>query len=64
MAAAQLIHEIDCLPPTQLAEVVRHIKKLEKIPKLSPAELGLVIDQFIDASDEGEAELLPTEASW
>lgn len=56
MTATQLIHEIDSLPPAELAKVVRHTKKLEEIRQLSPDELGVLIDEFVEATDSKELE--------
>src|SRR5438552_1216106 len=51
MTAAEIIREIDGLPPAELAEVVRHTKKLEKVRQLSPEEIGVLVDQFVEATD-------------
>lgn len=56
MTATQLIHEIDSLPPAELAKVVRHTKKLEEIRQLSLDELGVLIDEFVEATDSKELE--------
>jgi hypothetical protein len=58
MTAAEIIHEIDCLPPAELAEVVRHAKKLETIRQLSPEEIGDLVDQFVETTDPAKAEQL------
>ena len=58
MTATEIIREIDCLPPAELAEVVRHAKDLEKVRQLSPEELGVLVDQFVEATDPARAEQL------
>ena len=58
MTAAQLIHEIDCLPPAELAKVVHHTKKLAEVRQLSPDELGVLIDQFVEATNPQQVERL------
>lgn len=58
MTATQIIHEIDSLPPAELAKVVRHAKKLEEVRQLSPEELGVLVDQFVEATDPAEVEEL------
>jgi len=58
MTATQLIHEIDCLPPAELAKVVQHTRKLEEVRQLSPDELGVLIDQFVDSTHPDEVERL------
>ena len=58
MTATEIIREIDCLPPAELAEVVRHAKQLEKVRQLSPDELGVLVDEFVEATDPAKAEQL------
>ena len=58
MTASQLIHEIDCLPPSELAKVVRHTKELDKRRQLSGAELGDLAQQMVEATDPSEVERL------
>ena len=58
MTVTEIIREIDCLPPAELAEVVRHAKELEKVRQLSPDELGVLVDQFVEATDPPEVERL------
>ena len=55
MTAAEIIREIDCLPPVELAEVVRHTKKLAEVRRLSPEELGVLVDEFVEATDSKKA---------
>jgi len=58
MTATEIIREIDCLPPAELAKVVRHTKKLEEVRQLSPEEIGVLVDQFVEATDPTEVERL------
>ena len=58
MTATEIIREIDCLPPAELAEVVRHTKKLEEVRQLSPEEIGVLVDQFVEATDPAKVEQL------
>ena len=61
MTAAEIIHEIDCLPPAELAEVVRHTKQFDKRRPLSGADLGVLAQQMVDATDPAEVERLKAE---
>lgn len=58
MTATQLIREIDCLPPSELAEVVRHTRELDKRRPLSGAELTELAQRMVDATDPAEVERL------
>jgi hypothetical protein len=58
MTVAEIIHEIDCLPPAELAEVVRHAKELDKRRPLSGAELTELAARMVKASDPTEADRL------
>ena len=58
MTAAEIIHEIDCLPPAELAEVVRHAKELDKRRPLSGAELTELAQRMVNAGDPAEADRL------
>ena len=58
MTAIEIIREIDCLPPAELAEVVRHTKKLEEVRQLSPEEIGVLVDQFVEATDPAKIKQL------
>jgi len=58
MTAAEIIREIDSLPPAELAEVVRHTRKLEEARQLSPEEIGVLVDRFVEATDPAEVERL------
>jgi len=61
MTATQIIREIDDLPPTELAKVVRHTKELDKRRQLSGEELGELAQQMVDATDPAEVERLKAE---
>ncbi|MEQ1841768.1 MAG: hypothetical protein ABL994_15290 [Verrucomicrobiales bacterium] len=61
MTAAEIIREIDSLPPAELAEVVRHAKELDKRRPLSGTELGVLAQQMVDATDPAEVERLKAE---
>ena len=58
MTVTEIIREIDCLPPAELAQVVRHAKELEKVRQLSAEELGVLVDQFVEATDSTKVEQL------
>jgi hypothetical protein len=62
MTATQIIHEIDCLPPTDVEKIVTHAnERLEELRQLSPAALGVLLDQFIEATDPNQVERLRLE---
>jgi hypothetical protein len=56
MTDIEIIHEIDCLPPAELAQVMRHTKKHEEVRQLSPEEIGVLVGQFVEATDPAEVE--------
>ncbi len=58
MTASEIIREIDCLPPEELAEVVRHTEQLEKRHPLSGKELTDLVRRMVDSSDPAEADRL------
>ena len=58
MTATEIIHEMDSLPPAELAVVVRHAKELDKRRPLSGAELTEVARRMVDATDPAEADRL------
>ena len=58
MTAIEIIREIDCLPPAELAEVVRHTQQLDKRRPLSGAELTELARHMVNASDPAEADRL------
>jgi hypothetical protein len=62
MTATQIIQEIDCLPPTEVEKIVTHAnERLEELRQLSPAALGVLLDQFIEATDLNQVEQLRLE---
>ena len=58
MTATEIIREIDCLPPAELAEVARHTKQLDQRRPLSGAELTDLAQRMVNASDPAEADRL------
>jgi len=58
MTASEIIREMDSLPPADLAVVMRHAKELEEIRQLLPEELGVLLDQYVKATDPTEVERL------
>ena len=61
MTATEIIREIDALPPAELAVVVRHTKELEETRQLSPEELGILLERYVEATDPAEVERLNQE---
>lgn len=62
MTATQIIQEIDCLPPTEVEKIVTHAnERLEELRQISPAALGVLLDQFIEATDLNQVEQLRLE---
>lgn len=60
MSAADIIREIEQLPPQERAEVVRFARQLEAevVRQLSPGELGQLAERLIAAKTEAEAEVI------
>ena len=58
MTATEIVREIDTLPPAELAEVVRHTKKLEQRRPLLDAELTELAQRMVEAGDPAEADRL------
>jgi hypothetical protein len=58
VTAQDVIRAIDALPPAELAEVVRHMKKLDQNRQLSGEELGDLAQRMVEAKDRTEADLL------
>ena len=54
MNAAQIIDEIQRLPPSDQAEVVQFAYRLDAERMLSGAELGVLAQRMIDATDPME----------
>jgi Arc/MetJ-type ribon-helix-helix transcriptional regulator len=61
MTAAQIIREIDCLPPAERSEVVRYARRLDTSRQLSGEELGMLAEKMIAATDPAEVERLKAE---
>ena len=61
IVAAEIIHEIDSLPPAEKTKVVRYARELPVKQPLSGAELGKLAQQMVDATDPSEVERLKTE---
>ena len=61
MTAAEIIREIDALPSSELAVVMRHTQELGVARQMSPGELGVLLDQFVEATDPAEVERLNRE---
>ena len=58
MTATEIIHEIESLPPAELAVVVRYTKQLEKHRSLSGAELTELARRMVNTDDPAEADRL------
>jgi hypothetical protein len=58
MTAAQIIHEIDRLPPREQSKVVRFAKELDTKRQLSGDELTELSQRMVDATDPLEADRL------
>lgn len=54
VTATDIIREMGALPPADLAIVMRHAKELEEVRQLSPEELGVLLDQYVEATDPTE----------
>jgi len=61
MTAAEIIHEIEALPPQEQEKVVRFAWKLGVGRRLAPAELGLLAERLATTSDCVEATVLREE---
>ncbi len=61
MTATEIIHEMECLPPAELAEVVRYAKELDKHRPMSGAELTEIAHRMVNTSDPAEADRLQEE---
>lgn len=55
MSAAEVIKEIEHLPPTEQAEVIRFAYRLDADRMLSGKELGELARRMVDATDPAEA---------
>ena len=61
MTAAEIIREIETLPPDQQEQVVRFAWRLGIRRRLSPDELGSLAERLAATSDPVEAEALREE---
>jgi hypothetical protein len=58
VTAAQIIHEIDSLPPLEKAKVVNYTKKLEESRHLNGNELAQLANQMVAAQTPAESDRL------
>ncbi len=60
VSAAEIIREIEQLPPQERAEVVRFARQYESelVRRLSPEELGQLAERLVAAKSEAEAEVI------
>jgi len=58
MTAAQIMQEIDFLPPHEQAKVIRYARQLPVEQPLSGEELTAVAQRMVDATDPAEADRL------
>ena len=58
MTAAQIMHEIDCLPPAEQEKVVNYARKLPTQKPLSGTELTALAQRMVDATDPVTAQRL------
>lgn len=58
MTAAQIMHEIECLPPVERAKVVRYARQLPVKQPLSGTELTELARRMVDAAEPAEAQSL------
>jgi len=61
MTAAEIMHEIDCLPPAEQEKVVRFARQLPGRKPLSGTELTALAKRMVDAGEPAEAQRLKTE---
>src|SRR5678816_2670521 len=61
MTAAEVIREIEALPPEEQAEVVRFARRLGARRKLSPEELGSLAERLAATDGPFEATVLREE---
>jgi hypothetical protein len=61
VTAAEIIREIEALPPQEQEQVVRFAWRLGAWRKLSPAELGTLAERLATTSDSVEAAALREE---
>ncbi|MEQ1859192.1 MAG: hypothetical protein ABMA13_04590 [Chthoniobacteraceae bacterium] len=61
MTAAEIIREIEALPPEEQTKVVRFARRIEAHRRLSPAELGSLAERLAATRDPVEAVVLREE---
>jgi hypothetical protein len=61
MNAAEVIREIEALPPEEQAKVVQFARKLDAQRKLSPEELGSLAERLASTGDPVEAAVVREE---
>jgi hypothetical protein len=55
MTPAQIIHDIEALPPIEQAEVIRFACRLEAERQLTGGELTALVERLVGSSDATEA---------
>ena len=58
MTAAQIMHEIDCLPPAEQEKLVNFARQLPNRKPLSGAELTTLAQRMVEATDPAAAQRL------
>ena len=58
MAASQIIHEIEALPPDEQAKVVQFAYRLEAERQLTGPELSGLAERLVASTDPAETTLL------
>jgi hypothetical protein len=58
MTAAQIMHEIDCLPPAEQEKVVSFARQLPSRKPLSGTELTALAQRMVEAADLTTAQRL------
>lgn len=58
MTAAQIMHEIDCLPPAEQEKVVNYARKLPSRKPLSGIELTALAQRMVESTDPAAAQRL------
>ena len=61
MNAAEVIREIEALPPEEQAKVVQFARRLDAQRKLSPEELGSLAERLASTGDPAKAAVLREE---
>lgn len=61
MTAAQIMHEIDLLPPREQAKVVDYTRQIDTKRPLTGDELTALAQRMVDATDPAEGDRLQKE---